>query len=330
MRDPIDSFLAQRPLMILDGALATELERRGADLNDPLWSARCLIERPDLIREVHLDYFNAGADVATTATYQATFEGFARRGIEGARAAQLMRDAVTLAVAARDEFWAVEANRAGRSRPLVAASIGPYGAMLADGSEYRGHYALDDAALADFHRPRLKVLAEAGADLLACETLPSLREARVLANLLREFPDACAWFSFSCRDGGHTSEGDPMGECAAELQRHPQIAAVGVNCTPPQYVTPLLRQMQGRTDKPLAAYPNSGELYDASSKQWRGHPGAFEFGEEARRWHAEGARLIGGCCRTGPGDIRSLKQCVHPEHPAYRPAAPMRPSSGGR
>src|SRR5258708_18298242 len=153
MRDPIDSFLAQRPLMILDGALATELERRGADLKDPLCSAKCMIEQPDLIRAVHLDYSHAGADVATTATYQATFEGFARRGIEGARAAQLMRDAVALAVAARDEFWAVEANRAGRLRPLVAASIRPYGALLADGSQYPGHYALDDAALAGFPPP---------------------------------------------------------------------------------------------------------------------------------------------------------------------------------
>jgi homocysteine S-methyltransferase len=317
MRDPIDSFLTQRPLMILDGALATELERRGADLKDPLWSAKCLVERPDLIRAVHLDYFHAGADVATTATYQATFEGFARRGVEGARAAQLMCDAVALAVAARDEFWAVEAKRAGRLRPLVAASVGPYGAMLADGSEYRGHYSLDDVALAEFHRPRLRVLANAGADVLACETIPSLREAQVLASLLREFPHACAWMSFSCKDGEHTSEGDPIGECAAELHRHPQIVAVGVNCTPPQYIAPLLRGMRAETDKPLVAYPNSGEFYEASSGQWRGDSGTLKFGEQACHWHAEGARLIGGCCRTGPDDIRSVRQCLHPERSAY-------------
>jgi homocysteine S-methyltransferase len=317
MRDPIDSFLAQRPLIILDGALATELERRGADLEDPLWSAKCLIERPDLIRAVHLDYFGAGADVATTATYQATFEAFARRGIDGEGAAQLMRDAVALALRARDEFWAIEANRAGRSRPLVAASIGPYGAMLADGSEYRGHYALDDLDLAEFHRARLGVLAHAGADLLACETIPSLREARVLATLLREFPDACAWMSFSCKDGEHTCEGDPIETCAAELQRFPQIVAVGANCTAPQYVTPLLRRMRDRTDKPLVAYPNSGEFYDASSKQWSGDSGGLKLGEQARHWHASGARLIGGCCRTGPNDIRSVHRCMHPEHSAY-------------
>jgi homocysteine S-methyltransferase len=316
MHNPIENFLGQRPLMILDGALATELERRGADLNDPLWSAKCLLERPELIREVHLDYYRAGADVATTATYQATFEAFARRGIYGQGAAQLMRDAVALAVAARDEFWAAEPDRAGRLRPLVAASIGPYGAMLADGSEYRGHYALDDMALANFHRPRLQVLTDAGADLLACETIPCLREARVLARLLREFPDACAWISFSCKDGEHNSEGENIGECIAELHDHPQIVAVGVNCTPPQYITSLLRQMLKETDKPLVIYPNSGECYEASSKQWSGRPGTLPFGEQARHWYAEGARLIGGCCRTGPEEIRSVRRCAHPEHSA--------------
>ena len=312
MRNPIGDFLAQRSLIVLDGALATELERRGADLADPLWSAKCLIERPDMIRDVHLDYFRAGADVATTATYQATFEAFTRRDIDGPAAARLMRGAVALAAAARDEFWAAAANRIGRLKPLVAASIGPYGAMLADGSEYRGRYALDDAALADFHRPRLRVLADAGADLLACETLPCLREARVLANLLREFPDVYAWISFSCKDGAHDCEGEDIGRCAAELHGHAQIAAVGVNCTPPQYIAPLLRRMRGETDKPLLAYPNSGEHYDASSKQWSGGPAPLGFGETARAWYAEGARLIGGCCRTGPADIRSVKQCVHP------------------
>jgi homocysteine S-methyltransferase len=311
MHDPIDNFLAQRPMMVLDGAMATELERRGADLNDPLWSAKCLIERPDLIHEVHLDYFRAGADVATTATYQATFEAFAQRGVEQRAAAQLMRDAVAAAVSARDEFWAVEPNRAGRLRPLVAASVGPYGAMLADGSEYRGHYAVDDTALADFHRARLRVLANAGSDLLACETLPCLREALVLARLLREFPDVRAWISFSCQDGESTCEGDDVGACAAGLHEYPQIVAMGVNCTPPQYVTPLLRRMRARTDKPLVAYPNSGERYQASSKQWSGDSLAAQFGEQARHWYAAGARLIGGCCRTGPDEIRSVNQCLH-------------------
>ena len=315
MHDPIHSFLAQRPLMVLDGALATELERRGADLSDDLWSAKCLIERPDLIHEVHLDYFRAGADVATTATYQATFEAFARRGIPRRRAAQLMQSAVALAVAARDAMCATAHKNVlavAAPRPLVAASIGPYGAMLADGSEYRGHYAVDDAALADFHRPRLRVLAEAGADLLAFETIPCLREAKVLANLLRELPAQCAWISFSCKDGAHNCEGEEIGACVAELRDYPQIVAAGVNCTAPQHVPSLLRHMRGATDKPLLVYPNSGESYDPSSRRWSGDSAALRFGEQARLWHAEGARLIGGCCRTGPDDISGVKRCVHP------------------
>jgi homocysteine S-methyltransferase len=311
MHDPIHNFLAQRPVMVLDGALATELEGRGADLNDPLWSAKCLLEQPDLIRAVHLDYFRAGADVATTATYQASFEAFAGRGISPQRAADVMCNAVSLAIAARDAMFATARRGDDEIRPLVAASIGPYGAMLADGSEYRGHYEVDDDALADFHRPRLQVLAGAGADLLAFETIPCLREARVLAGLLREHPGLCAWISFSCRDGERNSEGEHIGACVAELHRYPQIVAVGVNCTPPQYITSLLRQMRERTDKPLLVYPNSGECYEPSSKQWKGDRGAIDFGEQARRWHAEGARLIGGCCRTGPLDIRKVKQCVH-------------------
>jgi homocysteine S-methyltransferase len=309
MHDPIDNFLRRNRLMILDGALATELECRGADLRDPLWSAKCLIERPELIREVHLDYFRAGADLATTATYQATFEGFARRGIEADAAEALMRSAVSLALAARDDFWASESNRTGRLRPLVATSIGPYGAMLADGSEYRGRYAVDDATLIEFHRRRLRVLADAGGDLLACETIPCLREARVLAELLREFPDTSAWISFSCKDGGHNCEGQDIGDCVAELQDHPQIVAVGVNCTAPQYMAPLLQQMRARTTKPLIAYPNSGEIFEASSKHWGGSAQP-RLGPAARDWQAAGARLIGGCCRSTPSDIRNMKLCT--------------------
>jgi homocysteine S-methyltransferase len=306
MHHPFEAFLAAQPLVILDGALATELERRGADLRDPLWSAKYLIEQPGMIRAVHLDYFNAGADVATTATYQATFEAFHRRGIAHEAAAHLMRDAVILAVEARDEFWDVPAHRAGRLRPLVAASIGPYGAMLADGSEYRGHYAISDRALRDFHRPRLRVLAESGADLLACETIPCLREALILAQLLDEFPSMSAWFSFSCRDGSRNCEGDDVGACAAALHPFTQIAAVGVNCTPPEYVGSLLRRMRRETDKPLIAYPNSGERYDATARTWFGSADDQPFAELSRSWFAAGARIIGGCCRTTPRDINAI------------------------
>ena len=306
VQHPLEALLAARPVVILDGALATELTRRGADLLDPLWSAKTLIEQPGLIRAVHLDYFKAGADVATTATYQATFEAFRRRGIDREAAAQLMRDAVRLAMEAREEFWAVPANREGRLRPLVAASIGPYGAMLADGSEYRGHYARSDAQLREFHRPRFEVLAESGADLLAIETIPCLREALVLARLLEEFPSMSAWISFSCQDGSRNCEGEDIGACASALQPYSQIAAVGMNCTRPEFVESLLRRMRPHTGKPLLAYPNSGENYDAAAKVWRGNPQVRAFADQARSWYDAGARILGGCCRTTPQEIEAI------------------------
>jgi len=306
MHNPIERLLAVRPVAILDGALATELERRGADLRDPLWSAKILLEQPDLIRAVHFDYYRAGADIGTTATYQATFEGFAHRGIGKTAAADLFRRAVALAIRARDDFWSDPARPANRMRPLVAASIGPYGAFMADGSEYRGHYPVTDAVLRDFHGPRLEVLAASGADLIACETIPCLREALVLARLLEESTSLTAWISFSGRDGSRNCEGEDIGFCASALDRFDRIAAVGVNCTAPEYVGGLLERMAGHTAKPLLAYPNSGERYDAAEKCWSGHPGLGTLAERSRAWYRAGARLIGGCCRTTPGDIADL------------------------
>ncbi|MGA2562103.1 MAG: homocysteine S-methyltransferase [Steroidobacteraceae bacterium] len=305
--NPIAQFLTQQPLMLLDGALATELERRGADLHDALWSAKVLMEQPNLIRLVHRDYFEAGADVAITASYQANFDAFAHRGIDAIRAAQYLRDSVKLAAQAREEFWAVPANRSGRLLPLIAASIGPYGAMLADGSEYRGHYDRSDVELMNFHRPRLEVLTQCGADVLACETMPSLREALVLARLLAEFPNALAWISFACMDEAHTCEGQRIAECVSRLNDFPQIVSVGVNCTRPEYIPSLLRLMRDQTDKPLLVYPNSGEHYDARARQWTGVADDGALAEQARGWYELGARLIGGCCRTTPADIRAIR-----------------------
>jgi homocysteine S-methyltransferase len=298
--------LGTRPVAILDGALATELERRGADLKDPLWSARCLVDDPRMIRGVHADYFAAGADVATTATYQASFEGFAGRGIDRRGAERLMRRAVALAREARDEFWSDPANRVSRPRPLVAASMGPYGAMLADGSEYRGRYAASDRELEAFHRRRLELLCDAGADLLACETFPCLREALIVADLIEKLAGPEAWISFSCRDGGHTCEGDQIAECAAALDGYGRIAAIGVNCSPPACVGELLARMRERSAKPLVAYPNSGRRYDPDEKCWAGAHDAATLAERARHWRQAGARLIGGCCGTTPDDIREL------------------------
>jgi homocysteine S-methyltransferase len=300
--------LAQRDCLLLDGALATELEARGFDLADPLWSARVLLEAPQAIARLHLDYLQAGADIITTSSYQASFEGFARRGLGRQQAAALMQLSVELALQARDGFMA---GNEGRGKPpLVAASVGPYGAMLADGAEYRGHYGLSVQQLMDFHRPRLAVLAASGADLLACETIPCPEEAEALARLLQyEFPATPAWFSFSCQDAEHVWQGERLGDCMAMLDAVPQVVALGVNCTDPLLLEALLQQAASVTSKPLLAYPNSGEHWDAGKHCWQGSASVAGFVALAQRWRAAGARLIGGCCRTRPAHIAALRTC---------------------
>lgn len=304
--NPIESILEKQNILILDGALATELERRGCDLNDALWSARVLLEQPELIREVHLDYFKAGADVAITASYQATVEGFARRGLSYEQAVDLMKKSVRIAQEARDEFWSDPARHVSRSRPLIAGSVGPYGAFLADGSEYRGDYGLTEQQLIEFHRPRVQALIEAGADLLACETIPCLIEARALTSLLGEFPNIIAWFSFSARDGEHICNGEKIADCAQALDANPQVAAIGINCTSPLYIPSLIRQIRSASSKPVVVYPNSGEVYDPQTNTWHGETSCDAFGAQSREWVQAGARLIGGCCRTTPDHIREV------------------------
>ena len=304
--NPIAAILQAHPIVILDGALATELERRGAELRDALWSAKILLEAPELIRAVHLDYFLAGADCAITASYQATVAGFAGRGLSEADALGLIQRSVQLAVEARDAFWENTAQRVGRPRPFVAASVGPYGAFLADGSEYSGDYGLSETALIDFHRPRLAALVAAGADMLACETIPCLLEARALVRLLAEFPAVSAWMSFSARDEQHICHGERLAECAAFLDAYPQVAAIGVNCSAPTFIPALIRAARSATSKPILAYPNSGEVYDAATYSWHGETSSDAFGEQSQQWYAAGARIIGGCCRTTPAHIRAL------------------------
>lgn len=311
--NPIATVLAEFPIVVLDGALATELERRGADLNDTLWSAKYLLDDPDLIKQVHLDYFRAGADCATTASYQATVLGLARRGLNREQALRVIQQSVKIARQARDEFWSDEANHKHRARPFIAASIGPYGAFLHDGSEYRGDYTLTENELIEFHRERMRVLIEAGADMLACETIPVLSEARALAALLTEFPNVTAWFAFTARDQTHISHGETIQECAALLDPHPQVAAIGINCTSPLYLNGLVRAIRAATDKPIVVYPNSGQVYDAANNQWLGETSCDAFGLQAREWYANGARVIGGCCRTTPEHIREIGQWAHPE-----------------
>jgi len=315
--NPVASILDHYPALVIDGALATELERRGCDLKDELWSARVLLEQPETIRQVHLDYFKAGADCAITASYQATIEGFVKRGLDEKETVALIQKSVKLAIEARDQFWSDGSNRVGRPKPFVAASVGPYGAFLADGSEYRGNYGLTEKELVDFHRPRMKALIQAGEDpstqpsvagqcMLACETIPSLIEALAIAKLLKEFPNITAWVSFTAGDEKHISEGQVFADCVTQLEDNHQIAAIGINCTSPKYVLSLIREARKATNKPILVYPNSGETYDATKNHWNGDPVYESFGEQAREWYDAGARMIGGCCRTTPEDIRAI------------------------
>ena len=283
-------------VMISDGGLATELEARGHDLSDALWSARLLVDAPQEIVAAHVAFFRAGAALATTASYQASFDGFAARGIGRAKAAGLLRRSVELARTACAEVGGVR---------WVAASIGPYGAALADGSEYRGRYGLSVADLADWHRPRLEVLADARPDVFAVETIPDIDEAEALVGLVRQL-GVPAWLSYTI-DGAKTRAGQPLADAFAVAAGVPEIVAVGVNCCVPADVLPAVSAAR-ETTKPVIVYPNSGENWDAHRRAWVG-PARFAT-ELAPRWVAEGARIVGGCCRVRPADIAGIASAV--------------------
>lgn len=279
----------------LDGGLATELERRGCDLDHPLWSARCLIDARDVIVDVHRDYLRAGAQIVTTATYQATVDGLTAAGLSNREAEACFEDAVHLArhAIARENAEA-----------LVAASAGSYGAVLADGSEYRGDYALSFEQLVAFHRPRLARLV--GADLIACETVPSLTEARALAECLGDLSTP-SWVSFVGRDDAHVAHGEPIEACAAALAETPNLVGIGINCTAPVHVAGLVKRLRDATDLAIVVYANSGEGYDG--RGWTGaDTSPASYARFAQQWRAAGADVIGGCCRTTPDHIAALAE----------------------
>lgn len=299
--------------ILLDGGLATQLEAQGADLSDRLWSARLLADDPAEIVRAHLAFYRAGARVATTASYQATFQGFAGRGLDRRAAVALLRRSVELAVQAREQAGAGEAA-AGRppTRRFVAGSVGPYGAMLADGSEYRGAYGLSVGQLRDFHRDRLEVLASTSADVLAVETIPEVEEAAAVASLLPGIEGAAAWVSFSCRDERHLRSGAPVEEGVAAVDGQPGVLAVGVNCTAPEHLDALIARMRAATRLPIVVYPNSGEGWDAVARRWTGSTHDRVDAAAARRWRELGATLVGGCCRVTPDQIAALAPALHP------------------
>ena len=290
--------------VIVDGGLATELEASGHDLSDRLWSARLLLTDPGAIEAVHLAYYRSGAQVATTASYQATVPGFVEAGLDRATALAAIQGSVVLAQRARDRF----AQETGRSIDglLVAGSVGPYGAMLADGSEYTGEYDPGDEVLRDVHAPRIEALLEAGVDLLAFETIPTSREAAVLLDLLAE-SGAAAWLSYQCRDGETTAAGEPAAEAFALAADSPGIVALGVNCGPPRHVPALLDAAAAAAPgMPLIAYPNRGDTWEAAARQWVADDGYRYDPRVVATWTTLGATWLGGCCGTGPAEIAEL------------------------
>lgn len=290
--------------VVLDGGMSNQLESAGHDLSDALWSARLLAERPEAITEAHLAYYEAGANVAITSSYQATFEGFARRGIDREEATRLLGLSVELAREA-----AAQAHAKGVARPLwVAASVGPYGAMLADGSEYRGRYGLSVEELERFHRPRMEVLAAARPDVFALETVPDADEARALLRAARGL-GVPAWLTYTV-SGDRTRAGQPLEEAFALAADADEVIAVGVNCCAPEDVDGAAAIAARVTGKPVVVYPNSGEAWDAEARAWRGR--STFTAEQVRGWQTAGARLIGGCCRVGPEAIGAIARTLAP------------------
>lgn len=305
--------LDTRDTLILDGGLATELENQGHDLNQTLWSAALLISNPEAIINAHLAYLAAGADCIISASYQASRAGLLRLGLTRAQADAVLTSSVELARTAVGRFLDERPDHI--HPPLVAASVGPYGATVHDGSEYTGQYDIGVKELREFHAERLAILDAAGADVLACETIPNVMEALVLSELLANCQTP-SWISFCCRDELSISDGTPLRTAARGFSGHRRVAALGVNCTAPQFIGALLDELRhAAPDKALIAYPNSGERYDVSNNSWRGTATPVECGSAAVSWRGSGARIIGGCCRMGPTHINQIRRSL--EEPAH-------------
>ena len=327
-------IIKEKGSLVLDGAFGTELERHGCDIHDKLWSSKMLIENPDIIKKIHISYLAAGADIIESSGYQATVAGFKSQGFGTEEAIDLVKLSVRLAVQARNEFLEAKANGAltlrgitlgeetsegvkyfsegALPKPLVAASVGPYGAFLADGSEYRGDYGVQTEYLEVFHIPRLALFCEENPDIIACETIPSYDEAIAVARALSDpfttigIP---AWISFSCKDEHHISSGETIIKCAEMIDKVRPVTGIGINCTAPEYVESLIKDIRSVTDKPIAVYPNLGETYDEVTKTWSG--GQMSFIEYVDIWRKAGANIIGGCCRTNPDVIGEVANILH-------------------
>jgi len=307
MRQDLSTILAQSQLLITDGAAGTHLESMGCDLNDDLWTAKILKDNPELIKKLHRDYFQAGSDFGVTVSYQATIEGYIKKGLTREQAIDLIKISASLMLEARDEWWQQEGKADHRRYPIAAASIGPYGAFLADGSEYRGDYELSKEELRQFHKERIEILWNQGVDLIAAETIPRLDEALIIAEIVQQL-DAKCWITFSAQNESQICNGQDITECIRALEPFDSVVAVGVNCTAPQFIGGLIKNINTETNKPIVVYGNLGNSYDPNSKTWceHGKDGATSYLNYAQQWKALGAKIIGGCCGTTPNEIKQI------------------------
>jgi len=288
---------------VLDGGLASELEYLGADINGPLWSAHVLEDAPEKILAGHRAYIAAGAQCIESASYQVSRMGYVEFGLAAERADTALVKALTLARQAAAEFPGKYVQ--------IAVSLGPYGAALHNGAEYHGNYTCAHDELIAFHRERIAVLADLLHDeILAFETLPSLDEARAIGEALAPWPSLRAWFSFTCRDAQHVAHGELLRDCASYLATLPHTVAVGVNCTQPSLIAPLIHELRTASNQPIVVYPNSGEGWDAQRRCWTGHSDPEAYGAKATEWFAAGAQIVGGCCRTRPAHIHEVAEAA--------------------
>ena len=304
----IEQILKEQKFLILDGALGTQMQKNGNDINDSLWSAKFLSKDPESIAYVHKEYLEAGADCIITSSYQASFEGFIKKGFTQEEAKNLIQLSITLAQKQRDIFWNNLEDKNNRIKPLVAASIGPYGAYLANGSEYTGIYDITKNELKNFHKKRVQTILETKPDILACETIPSLSEAKIICEELKKLTNTPSWISFSAKNESYTNSGDDILECFSWLDKQNHISAVGINCTSPEFISQLIEKIKSVTNKPIVIYPNAGFKYNAITKQWENSDSNPEdFAKMAYLWYKQGASLIGGCCQTGPKEIEYIR-----------------------
>lgn len=310
--DLLKNWLEKQSSLVLDGAMATELEKRGVDTDNELWSAMALVHDPQAITDVHRSYFDAGANIAITDSYQANVPAFLKAGLTAEQSGKMIFDSVKLAQKARNDYAETLEDSVRQATPLlIAGSIGPYGAYLADGSEYTGDYALSADEYKAFHRAWMQLLEEAGIDLFAFETQPNFEETKALADLLTtEFTGIPAWLSFSVTNKAELCDGTPLKDAVDFFNQYPNIVAIGVNCTAMDNIEGLVKVIHEATDKPIVVYPNNGDTYDPKTKTWQTNPHAVPFSELVPKWQAAGASLIGGCCRTTPDDIREVAETV--------------------